>query len=138
MEQPGQIVWRLFSPVILKYVKMYEEAEKHWDDQLGKFMFFEADYRFVSKLTSYNLRMLYWCDKISFLCSGRLPQSLAQFQRTYTGIDGYWYIDPLTFQTVEHELLALLKHLSDHRPGFRKLMPRLSTCLESSYPFSLI
>ena len=126
----GELVWRLFGPLIRHYRDTFELAEKRWRLCLTRNSYFEADYGFVCTLPTQDLRIAFWLDKIHYLSEER-PIAASP------ALLSWWHMDPIEYQECEAELLALLRRLSNH-PKYYHTIPLISCAMESSYPFSLL
>ena len=127
-ESLGEICWRLCGPIIRNYVQQFESAEKEWEGEICRNIYFTYDYDFVSKLPSHELRIFFWLDKIQNLNETQLLQALIHLQSNYV-VYNFWRMPPHILSREETDLFYIL-HLLIANGNFSHAIPFLAKCLD--------
>ena len=115
--------YRLFLPIIEKYLEMFEQSENEWVCQCYTNPYFTQDFSFVSSLPTHELRVFFWLDKIDFFNTDQFANALLDLQSTYI-VRAFWRLPPYLHSREEAELFYLLNLLlsnsmiCDHIPYF--------------------
>ncbi len=102
--------YRLFRPLIEKYIALFELAETEWVVKCMENKYFTQDYFFVSSLPTHEIRVFFWLDKIEMFESQQFANALQNLQSTYI-VHSFWRLPPYIHSREEAELFYLLNLL---------------------------
>ena len=104
-ETDGELVYRIFREEIDYYRSLFEEVESDWNTHVQRCAYFDADFRFVSRLSK-PYRTIYWQDKIRWFEMNLFTATQCIPFSRYESM--YWHDHPILYEQMEAELLAAL------------------------------
>ena len=136
MEQPGITVYRLFRPLIDKYIQLFQEGEDEWTANLCRTFDLKSDIFFVQTL-DFEDRIHFWYEKLHINRQGVTAILMCILRNRYLCRNS-WKRPTALLCGMELEMLYTVKAFMQNNPTVIRCYPRFYLLLESLCAFRYV